>query len=962
MRSLFLIAITFLISTTALATCTLTVTSPVSGSSFTVGSTIAFSATVSSGCSTTITSVSFYKDGGAQLCGPTTTTTTTTDGSGNTVYSYSCSSTVNITGSPLYVMAQASTSAAGTSSSTYKWIDVVGNSSYASNPALDSNFGLTKNGITVTGWTEGDNQFCSTTGIPYNGATSVYPDGSCEWMNKANIQGTTIGGTCANSTCSVPPCMCSKGKCPDSSKCSGVQPPTTMTDATEYRTIDGLDDAMHTLSDFAKFSNSLLNIDEGSLLATFSNWYPQASLWIGQKCLTQCTATQINQNTCPSSATCNQGGNGRLLSLYNPDSSAPVDVFKTWNDLMTTWLNTKYATDSAWCVPLLESTVRNNLSSTPTTCSDGSACPASGRCAVDSMVCAPLEDAYITSNTATTSCSGTCSAGICSSAGADNSAACSFWGDMSHVIACEKYNAGSETPGTDNYHACLAALPQGKDLCPTTFPPACSFLTPPASCSGTCNAGICSSTGAACSHIAFIGDGLTDCETWYTTPASVSTTSPYAPNSTYPNAKYYYPNTPSFAQWVSNQIYSGPAYNYQQCSLLVQNNGNVVPASVTNTVCDPRILGRSLTGNPAPSNASASYTVFSSEAPKFALRAPFLTDIYNRGATMQAIFNDEDTVLQKFFATKNVAGATQDGPVAKLYTYALQASATSSSGTIAATVAAAAAASVTANFATLPNAVIYGWVDNPYPNGHKGYAHVVKVTAYSPGRAGSAALTAGNGMVWSMLPWIQSWSTFFTQYYTLQDRDGYVYVNVKRWDQDHEYNGPGQPAITFPNNHTLWQFLFHSPGPSTGTSTGYGTIDGCTNPQQSIGSVHPGYGLLQQTVNGFIYAMSNSGYASYSDTKTGPALENAFMLNDRGHGKTDPSVFLDTADYQTCLGNAVVAANYGVQSTACAQYIADPTASVPSGTTDRDYSLKFVDCNTVPYIHGVALDDLTGEQ
>jgi hypothetical protein len=261
---------------------------------------------------------------------------------------------------------------------------------------------------------------------------------------------------------------------------------------------------------------------------------------------------------------------------------------------------------------------------------------------------------------------------------------------------------------------------------------------------------------------------------------------------------------------------------------------------------------------------------------------------------MQAIFNDEDTVLHNFFAV--------NGPVAQLYTYALQASATSSSGTIASTVTSGATATVTANFSTLPNAVIYGWADNPYPNGHKGYAHVVKVTAFSPGRAGSAVLTPGNGIVWSLLPWIQSWSTFWTQYYTLVDRDGYVYVNVKRWDEDHEYNGPGQPAITFPNNHTLWQFLFHT-----------------------------------------------------------TALANAFMLNDRGDGKVDPSVVGQPLYKSQCLKQAEVAVNYGVQSTACAQYIASTNASGPSGTTDHDYSLKFVDCNSVPFIHSTALDDLTGD-
>jgi hypothetical protein len=189
-----------------------------------------------------------------------------------------------------------------------------------------------------------------------------------------------------------------------------------------------------------------------------------------------------------------------------------------------------------------------------------------------------------------------------------------------------------------------------------------------------------------------------------------------------------------------------------------------------------------------------------------------------------------------------------------------------------------------------------------------------------------------------------------------------VYVNVKRWDEDHEHNGPAQPALTFPNKHTLWQFLFHTPSQNNGTSSGSGPLGYCTNPKQNINGVHPGYGLLQETVAGFNYAMSHTGVGAYSDTKTGPALANAFMLNDKGYGVTDQSVLLDPGDYQTCLHNADIAVNYGVQSTACAQYIADPTASVPSGTTDPDYSLKFVDCKSVPFIHTTSLDDLTWDE
>ena len=168
---------------------------------------------------------------------------------------------------------------------------------------------------------------------PYNGSTLAYPDGTCEWVNSLIPAGQK-----------------------------------TMTPA--QTTMDSPDDVMHTLSDFDKFANSILNQDAGTLSKTFKTWYSQAAHWIAPKCETTCTQKEIgiDDGSCLNTdKTCIQNtSDGRLLTIYAAkgypgiatvgEVKTPVDKFKDWNDLMTSWLNNSYASSTvdnngAWCVP-----------------------------------------------------------------------------------------------------------------------------------------------------------------------------------------------------------------------------------------------------------------------------------------------------------------------------------------------------------------------------------------------------------------------------------------------------------------------------------------------------------------------------------------------------------------------------------------------------------------------------------
>jgi len=351
-------------------------------------------------------------------------------------------------------------------------------------------------------------------------------------------------------------------------------------------------------------------------------------------------------------------------------------------------------------------------------------------------------------------------------------------------------------------------------------------------------------------------------------------------------------------------------YNFQQCQLAMTTGScpTGLPAQ-----CSPNILGRSLLGTVEPAYDGCtgnfmtwltnSLTLATDEAPKFALRGAFLEDINSRAQTMAAIFPPAATALQNFL----------NGPAAQLMSVGC------TDGTC------------PAPTVPLPNSVIYAWVDNTYANGHPGNAHIVKITAYAAGRNGDSSNGTANSLAQSVLPWIKTTVGLFTRTYELRNRDGAVYVNVKRWDQDH-----ANPVL-FPNGHQVWQFLFHNPV-GAATTTGQGLPAACVGPGGF------GFGLEPLTVSGLQMAKISSTDQT--------ALANAVMLNDEGTGtnagKVDPSVKTDPANYLSCLSQLNKLLDTAPVSYACVKYVASSNASHdPSPDGDADYSLKFVDCGSV---------------
>jgi len=231
-------------------------------------------------------------------------------------------------------------------------------------------------------------------------------------------------------------------------------------------------------------------------------------------------------------------------------------------------------------------------------------------------------------------------------------------------------------------------------------------------------------------------------------------------------------------------------------------------STLVGTPCDPSILGRSLLPGPVPtftgncdvnlpgsfgSWVNNSYTLSVNEAPKFALRYQFLKDIYTKAVNMQQLFKQGYDALYGFLKPCAGPNCSLGGAGAQLSWAASQPSPTTS----------------------FPNSVIYGWVDDTPPGGsggctdsngnRAGCAHIVKVTIFSTGRNVGSLLpnptpppSSGNSE--SVLPWIETTTNksgflglSITRKYTLVNRDGWVYVSVIRWDEDHS------KSVLFPN-------------------------------------------------------------------------------------------------------------------------------------------------------------------
>jgi hypothetical protein len=802
----------------------------------------------------------------------------------------------------LYLQASAtypgSSSAPTAQITTNGQIDMVGDPNlpslqYKNNPALDPAFGEGAPNTMSNTWTPGDNQFCAVdtyrctgngaictqggtcsdgslcTNWKYNGSSVAFPDGQCEWSNSVSQ---------VSSSTTAPPVDLSKS------------------------TVDGLDETMHTLSDFLAYANSLINQDVGTLSSSVDSWYPQLATWVAPACGGDGSSTGFDPNKCDQtghcaactlatdpncdvSATnsngCNQGTqNGRLLSIYNPGS---VDVLKDWNSVITPWLNNNYANSGAWCVP-------------PSTTGSSD------------------EDNYINANSQQSMYNYATNFGIPQKS--------TTWGDLPHVINCLNYNAGQNSDWSQtsvaNYQTCLGALSlmNAAGTCPTT-------------------AGV-SNLPDVC-QLAVLGN-----------PPNLAMSATPPPTSGCDPSQ-----SGSFAKWVSDSINFGPAYNFQQC-LTAMTSGTCPgpdsePAACSKLSSIRNLLSQASEAMPEYGCSTGSGTFMQwvtdslnlakDEAPKFALRATYLKEVFTKAQTLQNMSYQGEMALASLLGS--------GGPVTSLET-------SRSAPSIA---------------QTFPNAVIYGWVDKTLPNGKTlpasqggaGYAHIVKITAFAPGRNGSSATTGTNDNAWfiqSKLPWIQTSSDWDSRTFELVQRDGYVYVSVKRWDQDHS------TALGFPNNHKLWQFSFSSPNSVAGAGSGFpGACNGSMSPNQvAFGLMPATAAALKSYPQGFL-----SGDAT--------AIQNAFMLNDEGDGAVDPGA--NNSDYKNCLSAANTLLENGVESHACVQYIASRPGQNPDGTAtcgggnsvqsgvsgdnDCDYSLKFVDCNSI--LQGKpAPDDLTFTQ
>lgn len=796
-------------------------------------------------------------------------------------------------------------------------IDEVGTTFAAnpsSNPALDPSFGESLATVPTT-WIEGDNQFCS--------VNSGVITGQCE-----DGSSCTMGSTCPSACADGTPCAAIGSTCADGSTCASggacaygsyngaslgypdgscewtntvTTTPLSPPNPTANSTVDGLDDTMHTLSDFVNYSNKFLGENVDTLSATFSTWYPQVVDWIDPT-------------------------TGRLASIY---SSSGTDKLSTWNSVITNWLKIDNSTNpNAWCVPLQSTLVAGN---DPLNDCPGGSCPTN-------------ENNYIATQGGT-----------------------GPWGDMPHVIACLNYNS-SQT--SINYNTCLTAL----GVYPPTVPPGdgirsyqCAF---PASCSSlilgrsltglaapaftpghitstpiaTCGAFPASCTGSAPNSVTTPIPGSTAT----TTTTSVTETCCSAYSTSCNSCWFCVPCSP-----VTATCKTCTNTSINSC----QDCGSTTFCSSTCTATTPTVV----TINSQDCNAAApgsfanwvsnSATLATNQSPKFTLRSEYLNDVYTKATNMQSIFSKGDAALQSFLGP--------GGPAAQLMS-----------------------ASQAQPVAALPNSVIYGWIDNlsnggsggcsdPVTHKRVGCAHIVKTTVYAPGRGSTAttcpvncdetdincfeynpgpACPAGGGQfIWPFLPKIATHSGILHRTYELVGRDGYVYVSVKRWDEDHTN------PVAFPNGHALWQFTYHNPT-LAGTSSpgiGGGSIGSCAG----LNSGTIGFGLEGGTVSGLV-----SAGILPTDLKD---LGQAFMLDDRGDGKVDANG--TNGSYIACLTAANQLLDSAPESHACVEYIAASDATQgpgpgssqnPSNKNAQDYTLKFVDCNSVDGGRAPA-DDLT---
>jgi len=798
-------------------------------------------------------------------------------------------------------------------------IDIAGSTVTAPNPATDPSFGESISTVPTT-WTEGDNQFCSANNTVITGqcadGSSCTMGSTCPAVCNDDTPCGPIGSTCPSdgSTCaSGGPCAYGSyngvslgypdGSCEwtNTITTTPVNPPNPTAPPS---TVDGLDDTMHTLSDFVNYSNKFLGENVDTLSSTFSTWYPQVADWIDPT-------------------------TGRLASVYSPSGT---DKLGAWNAVITNWLNQDYSNADAWCVPPEQTLLNEN----------------GGDEDYEINLQGTANDQNLVGD----------------------SGFVPKWGDLGHVLACLNYNASTPVA---LYQACLTWLEQFKPTTPPndgTRSDAC-VLPPPSVYSPFTKSNL-----SPCDPI-ILGRSLTGLPAPAFTPGSITYTGNVPPTCdgallsqcTLTSTTTTIPNPPASptsttastvtgTESCSFSVCDAPCSCYQSCGPLSPKS--CVPGYVTCTSCGYGQCGYGLDScsgtatttettvntvscNPSVAGSFANWvqnslTLAQQAQPKFSLRYLYMNDIFTRSYNMENIFSKGDQALQSFLGP--------GGPAAQLMS-----------------------ASKTQPAATLPNSVIYGWIDN-LPNGGSGgcsdpvthqrvgCAHIVKVTVYAPGRGGPvtcpvtcdetdlgclegppAACTTGSQFIWPFLPKIATHSGILHRTYELVGRDGFVYVSVKRWDEDHTN------PVSFPNGHALWQFTYHNP-----------TLPGTANPGIGGGSIGQCAGLNGGTIGFGLEGGTASGLVSLGILPTDlKDMGQAFMLDDRGDGTVDANA-KNNGGYSACLTAANQLLDSAPESHACVEYIAStdatkgpgPGSSVAtSGNGDYDYTMKFVDCNGI---------------
>ena len=359
------------------------------------------------------------------------------------------------------------------------------------------------------------------------------------------------------------------------------------------------------------------------------------------------------------------------------------------------------------------------------------------------------------------------------------------------MVACLDYNAGeaptpvngsssSYTENTfkpnpkDNYQKCLTDLensatagaiagPNGTLSSSCALPPSCNGLSLGRSLAGPpYEALVPGSVSNFRPNLCGTGQGETEGSSCLATPNTTITPGPElgetSTTTTQETCCTGFDTTCKSCQTCAPSAVNNGEYNPPVCTEV--NNCDLCGSTTTcGSTCEvsttTNITYYSADCNPAIAGSYANWvqnslTLFAGEQPKFAARAQYLSDMYTRAKSMQSIFTQGAKELNQFICSPGDPNCPNGSPSSQLLS--------------------ASTATPTAN---LPNSVIYGWLDDQPSGGsggctdnngkRVGCAHIVKVTAYAPGRGGNPAFVGSStaALAQAVLPYIKtstSWS------------------------------------------------------------------------------------------------------------------------------------------------------------------------------------------------------------